>query len=130
MFFRRIRSLCGCLRFVSQYSTRYRPELDLVLKDLNIKIVSESLDGPCLVISDWLYVETQRKDWYRWKDRVGQIDSEWPRSESCASFPLSNDIFQDTTLSDTTLSDATLVHRLSVVPLSAPFRSFGTSQRR
>lgn len=24
-----------------QYSTRYRPELDLVLKDLNIKIVSQ-----------------------------------------------------------------------------------------
>jgi len=29
--------------FDSDYSTRYRPELDLVLKDVNIKIVRQAL---------------------------------------------------------------------------------------
>ena len=47
------------------YSTRYRPELDLVLKAINIQVVCESGE---FKYTAYLIVpsETQRKDWRRW----------------------------------------------------------------
>lgn len=54
------------------YSTRYRPGLDLVLKNINIKIVRDLQFAPFYMRLMGL-VECKRKDWSCGSDRVGKI---------------------------------------------------------
>ena len=52
-------------RLCSNYSTRYRPELDLVLRELNLTIVRDFKRRTYVVIADVLGIETEREDWHR-----------------------------------------------------------------
>ena len=57
----------------SQYSARYRPELDLVLKDLNVKIVSTCKLHCNVMESHNGHTERAREDRYRWQDGVWEV---------------------------------------------------------
>ena len=59
---------------------RYRPELDLILKEISLTIVSIPNSVYLAWVLMFLYLETKRKDWYRWTDGRWEVVGEFPDS--------------------------------------------------
>lgn len=72
-----------------QYSARYRPELDLVLKDLNVKIVRVVTDASCIVDSHFLRVLTRKLALWGGRDQANHL---WVSSCSLDHHPRLTDV--------------------------------------